>query len=246
MTLGISLAGLALGSCTKQRARPGPTAYWAPAPVHYSPFEPAPLISEPAPAEPFQPEVPAAQPSGAQPLAPRRFASVQLLGVQMGLGKAGGDAWDFDLGTAPKKDDILAIAAALKKDAPHSDKIQSILGVFARPTARVVSKPDTKGSAALVVDGVVSQTLQIPRVNDTFSPKWKKLSWKHVAVDATTHLRVMLTEHDWKAVEPVTPFEITHADVAAALEKSGEPHAAIVADQTDREVLFVNISAVAE
>lgn len=244
------VAGLAAllvcgAACKPQPTRPprwgGPTPY-TPAPVILPGEAPPPTPPvEPPPVAPIEPP----------PVAPvepaaKRFATVQLLGVRMGLGRPDGTAWDFDLGTAPQKEDVRAIGAILDKDSPPALKIAAIKDVFARPTAKVVSKPDLQGSAALLVDGVVTTTLQLPLVSDTLTPEWKKIAWKKVPVDATGKIRVMLVENDWKVNEPVEPFEIVHAHVAAALEHPGKPHSVLVADQTEREVLVVTFSATPE
>jgi hypothetical protein len=228
-------------ACRQQAPRPprwsGPPPY-VPAPVIH-PGEAPPPVVEPPPVEP-PPVVPVVEPQ------PRRFATVHLVGVRMGLGRSDGTAWDFDMGTAPQKEDVRAITAILEKESTSAQKISAIKEVFGRPTAKVVSKPDVQGSAALLVDGVVTTTVTLPLVSDTLTPEWKKIAWKKVPVDATGKLRVMLVENDWKAAEPVEPFEINHAHVSAALETPGKPHSVLVADQTDREVLIVTFTATPE
>ncbi|NUP11493.1 MAG: hypothetical protein HOW73_36065 [Polyangiaceae bacterium] len=238
---------VSLAACAKKR----PAVQYGPA-VYASPYEPAPVIPQgelPPPvveAPPVVSSAPAEPPPTAEPAAPRRHATVRLLGVQMGLGKADGTAWDFDLGTAPTPDDARAVTSILDKQLSGDDKIAELKKVFKRPTAKVVSKPDVQGSGALLVDGTVTQTVKLPLASDTFSPAWKKIEWKHVPVDATGRIRIMLAENDWKTDESVAPFELTHAHVTAALESSGKPHSVLVADQTGREVLFATITATEE
>ncbi len=101
-------------ACRKEAPRPprwsGPPPY-VPAPVIH-PGEAPPPVVEPPPVEP-----PAIVPVEPQP---RRFATVQLVGVRMGLGRSDGTAWDFDMGTAPQKEDVRAITAILLKGSEPS------------------------------------------------------------------------------------------------------------------------------
>lgn len=185
-----------------------------------------------APQQPIPPPAPA----------PIQFATVELLGVTMGLSKPDGSPWDFDLGSAPKRSDLEDISHALGLPDP----VGAVLDILGRPTVHATAKPDVGGKATILLGPNAGTSFKLGKTQDSFTPVWSGARWSGVELDGSMRVRVALVDLDaLNDNDPIPAFEITAQDIRAAVAK-GKVHQVKVADQTARQVLFAAISAFPE
>ena len=176
----------------------------------------------------------------AQPPPPPAFVRLTLLGVTFGLGKVGGTQWDGN-GQFSREDADLIVNALAAANA-----YAAVATVLLRPSIQAMEKPEPSGTARLVTTAGHGLETKLMADRDTFTPNWQgPPSWSHVATNGSVRLEVRLTDRDIQFDDPAGTFQISAADILAALQ-SGHVYQVRVAEQTNRQVLFAGISAMAE
>lgn len=171
---------------------------------------------------------------------------VSIIDATAGVGKADGDQWD-GLGQVPV-DLVGSVAGALVGKSPYV-AIGRILAPFA---LGAFEKPDPTGWAEVLSHGdPVGRVALRASQEDTFNPQWQGVdgrapSFGRVPLSEGTRIRVQLVDDD----EPLDDdqmgiFEINYQDLVAALEAQ-QVHHVNVAEQTNRQILFVGIAVMPE
>lgn len=173
------------------------------------------------------------------PPPPPTFASVSLVGVTIGPGKSDGSQWDgfFSMPAG------LALEVARNMEAPNDYMVT--LDLLNR-ASQGLAKPDIYGETQLLVGGTVASSLVLPLgAEDSFSPTWTHIGWQHVPLDEDVRLRVSLMDEDMTSDDPVGVFELSTADLRAAMN-AGTVLQVDVAAQTQQQVLFCAIAVAKE
>jgi hypothetical protein len=178
-----------------------------------------------------------APPPPAMPLP--AFATVDLVGVTIAPAKFDRTAWDGP-GGGLRNEDAEKLAGALAIAAPEL-AFAAALSVLAEPTVRALEKPDVAGWAAFVSGQGLGPAQAFPKTQDSFTPAISA-RFTRVPLDGSARIRVELTDMDLSEHDAVGRFEIATHDIVAAL-RAGRVHQVRVAEQTNRQVLFVAISA---
>jgi hypothetical protein len=163
------------------------------------------------------------------------LVNVELRQALLGPNKVGGNAWD-GLGRLDGNGQTLVLEALGK-----SDPIAELAVVFANPALAALEKPDPAGSVRCMSGPVEVQGLTLPKVQDTFTPIWTGASMPRVPLAPTTRLEVDLWDKDLAVDDPMGTGTITYADLVRAL-REGTVHHVRVAEQTNNQVLFVDVS----
>jgi len=169
------------------------------------------------------------------PPPPPTFASVSLVGVTIGPGKSDGSQWDgfFSMPAG------LALEVARDMDAPNDYVVT--LDLLNR-VSQGLAKPDIYGETQLLVGGTLASSLVLPLgAEDSFTPTWNRIGWQHVPLDEDVRLRVSLMDEDMTSDDPVGVFELSTAELRAAMN-AGSVLQVDVAAQTQQQVLFCAIA----
>ena len=177
-----------------------------------------------------------------RPVAPEspRFVSVTLVGATVAPAKFDGTQWD---GTESISSQVMS---SLRTALDLSDPASAAARVLTGPAMRGIEKPEPKGTATLIANGVPDQRMRLAAQRDTFTPIWRgPPTWRHVPLSHDVRLRVELFDDDFAFDDPIGTFELGQDDFMAAL-RSGHVHQVRVDEQTNRQVLFAGISVTAE
>jgi hypothetical protein len=165
------------------------------------------------------------------------FVNVDIRGALIAPTKVGGSAWDgfgrLD-GTAQ-----LGLHQALRMVNPYA----AAADFLANPTIAAIERPEPMGTVRATVNGTQVAALELPMAySDTFTPLWSGARVSRLALTADTRVEVELIDKDLVKNDPMGAATITTSDVAAAL-RVGTVHHVNVAEQTNNQILFVDISA---
>ena len=103
--------------------------------------------------------------------------------------------------------------------------------------------PITPPSGASI-RGARSASLDLSLVRDTYVPQWN-VTVRHLPLDCTARIRVTLRDKDMINDDPIGVAEINAAQVRLALA-ARDVYQVPVRDQTNDQILFIGISAIAE
>jgi len=171
---------------------------------------------------------------------PTEPVRVQFNGAIVGPGKANGTPWDGP-GTITAAN-WSALLEALLGDAPVDDTLallNGVLGGFDKPdpTVKVEFAPQGSYDPALSGDLVTDADNQ----ENTYTPQWPgNPGYNQVTWHAAMKFKVTLTDEDLALDDPMGAAEI-HAGHIAAAWKAGGVYSVPVFDQTDNQVLFLEI-----
>jgi hypothetical protein len=166
------------------------------------------------------------------------FVNVEVRQARLGPSKVGGNAWD-GFGRLDGNGQTLVLQALGK-----SDPIAELAVVFANPALAALEKPDPAGSVRCMSGAVELQRLTLPKVQDTFTPIWTSTALTRVPLAQTTRLEVDLWDKDLAVDDPMGTSTITYTDLVSALQE-GTVHHVRVAEQTNNQVLFIDVSVTA-
>lgn len=175
--------------------------------------------------------------SAAAPEAPlAAVVNVEFRQSLIGPTKFGGAAWD-----GPGQLD--ASAEGELRMALHAvDSYAGVLRVFANPAIEALEKPEPFGRARSVVNGVIIQNLDLKTAQrDTLTPIWQNARLIRVPLTPATRIELELYDKDVINDDAIGAATITYADLVTAL-RAGTIHHVRVAEQTNNQLLFVDIS----
>lgn len=164
------------------------------------------------------------------------FVSVEVRGALIGPGKVDGAAWD-GLGRL----DATA-QAGLGRALAAVDPYAAVVSFFANPALAALERPEPVGRVRATVNGVTVQELELPLAQrDTLTPVWNGTGLVRVPLVPDTRLELELYDKDLVNDDAMGAATITASDLATAL-RVGIVHHVRVAEQTNNQVLFVDIS----
>lgn len=164
------------------------------------------------------------------------FVNVEVRGALIGPSKFGGAAWD-GLGRLDDSDQQ-GLARALAAVEPYA----AVLSFFANPALAALERPEPSGHVRAAVNGVVVQQLDLPLAqHDTLTPLWNNARITRVPLVVDTRLEIELYDKDLVNDDAMGAATITASDMTAAL-RVGTVHHVRVAEQTNNQVLFIDIS----
>lgn len=108
----------------------------------------------------------------------------------------------------------------------------------------LVAKPDAYGSVDLVVNDVATGHVALPKVDNSFTPRWFQ-GWTGVKWATSPSLKLTLVDSDPISDDPIGTVLISTSDLEGALA-DGKTHYVKVADQSDRQLLYVAITVTPE
>lgn len=162
--------------------------------------------------------------------------TVSVVGALVAPGKEDGTQWD---GMGSKVDAQLArgVVEALAESNPYT----AVLGIMAGPAANALEKPDVGGSAQLYLNGQpMGDAILLEKNQDAFTPQWSNAGWTNVDIHRAS-LRIELIERDIANDDPMGIIVIDAKHLEAAVDAGGVTPIP-VSDQTNGQVLFLNIS----
>ncbi len=166
------------------------------------------------------------------------LARVSFLSAVIGPGRVGGTQWgrvDF------VPDDIWKeVAKRMRAD----DSYSAMTAFLAEGGFATIGTPDIKGRVTLL-QPLGDKSLDLPEVDDTFTPRWSAIEFRKVPLEKRTRLRIEFV--DALATKDAT-IGIAELDGAALMkiDAAGKIVAWPFADQTQNQVLFVMVSVVPE
>jgi hypothetical protein len=134
------------------------------------------------------------------------------------------------------------IRAALQESDPYA----AVLSAFANPTIAALEKPDPAGTAkAIGPDGIqVLAAIDLPKFQDTLTPVWSNAFLKRVPLSPSARIEMVLIDKDLAVDDAIGTATIRYEDLVAALRARNVHHVPI-ADQTNRQALFIDVSVYA-
>ncbi len=164
------------------------------------------------------------------------FVDLDVRGALIGPTKVGGAGWD-GLGRLDSSAQ-LGLHQALRMVNPYA----AAADFLANPSMAAIERPEPKGAARATVNGVQVATLELPLVyRDTFTPMWSGARISRLALTTDTRVEVELLDADVLNDDPMGAATLTASDFASAL-RVGTVHHVPVAEQTNQQVLFIDIS----
>jgi len=163
------------------------------------------------------------------------FVSVEMRQALLGPSKVGGNAWD-GFGRIDDRGQTLVLQALGK-----SDPVAELALVFANPALAALEKPDPAGSVRCMSGALELDRLNLPKVQDTFTPIWSGRALPRVQLVPSTRLEVDLWDKDLAVDDPMGTSTITDTDLVSAL-REGTVHHVRVAEQTNNQVLFIDVA----
>lgn len=241
--IGLWAVLILVGGCGSRKGAGAAPVYYAgngygPSPG-YGYYPGAPGSQPPGTAPSVPSPYPYAPPPSASP-PPPRFARVSLTGMLIGPGKADRTQWDGPGGTVSDRDWLL-IGRALTS----SNAYGAVLSVMAEPAIQALEKPDVGGTAMLRTAQGDETPLELAKVQDSFTPQWDSVSWDNVPLDGSARIRVVAIDRDLFEDDPMGIFEISASDISAAIQ-AGRVYPVAVHTQTNKQILFVLISAMTQ
>jgi len=161
--------------------------------------------------------------------------NVEFRQALIGPSKVGGAAWD-----GPGRLDSSAqgfLALALRAVNPYAAAVD----VFANPAIAALERPEPRGRARCIVNGIRAQQVDLVAQNNTLTPIWKDARLVRMPLGPSTRIELDFYDKDLLSDEPMGAATITYAQLVAAL-RAGATYRVRVAEQTNNQVLFVDIS----
>lgn len=208
----------------------------AAAPSAATPPAPAPAAPPPRPAARPPSVYSPAPPAVAVPAPPRppETVNVSVVGILVGI-KSNRLAWDGP-GTL-SNDNVGAISEAMVGTG-------NLYGAAAVQVANLASagfQPPDVGGHVDVYSARATTSLDLAKVQDSYTPTWSDASIGGVPLDRSVRIRVTLYDRDLVDDDPMGVVELNLDDLRAAYE-AGRIHHVRVDDQSNGQVLFVDIS----
>ena len=182
---------------------------------------------------------------------PPRVYDVAIVGALVGPGKAIDDAvWDgFGPISREATDDIAALAGLFTAGVPTGEQQPlggALLNEVANKFAQGLARPDVYGTFSLVGPASYQDPgrydLASQVFKDTYTPHFGG-GFKGLDFSAGNRIRIELFDEDFENDDPIGTAEINAAHVEYAATEQGVV-GIWVGDQTNGQVLFINISAV--
>ncbi len=167
-------------------------------------------------------------------------ARVSFLSAVIGPGRVGGAQWDH-VGTVP--DDVWKeVAKAMRAEDPYA----AITAYLADGGFAGLGRPDVKGKVTLLGPSG-DLYLELPEVDDSFTPRWSGIEFRKVPLDKHTRLRIEFVDANAaKDRDPVIGLAELDGAALQKIDAAGKIVAWPFADQTGNQVLFVMVSVVPE
>jgi len=239
---GVALLVLASSACGRGEREVAPPS-WPGSSGQYVPngsYGPGGAYNAPNAGSPYQ--QPTYAPVAPAPALPT-YVRLTLLNATLGPAKYDRRPWDGPGGSVSPKV-MEKLASALSSINPYA-AVASVMGLVAVDS---LAKPDPLGDADLFDGATPRERYRLSRRDqrDTFTPSWDgPPTWANVRLAPTTRLRVHILDRDQFHDDEVGTAEIGYGDLVEALQ-SGHVHQVRVSEQTQRQVLFLGISVMAE
>lgn len=170
--------------------------------------------------------------------APVPNARVTFVSAVLGPGRVGGAQWER-IGIVPEEV-WKETSSALRADDPYGAVMRFITsGGYAG-----LSKPALKGRVSLL-GPTGDKLLDLPKVEDSFTPRWTGIEFRHVPLEKRTRLRIEFIDVNATADASIGVAELDGAALIK-IDGAGKVVAWPFADQTANQVLFVMVSVVPE
>jgi hypothetical protein len=164
---------------------------------------------------------------------------VEFRQALLGPMKVGGAPWDGPGAVQPET--VNAVTLALGAVNPQAE----LLALFANPAIAALDKPEPYGEARVVIAGSPIVVVKIDGAErDTLTPIWTTVALDRVPLQPDVRVEVTLYDRDLVNDDPMGAATITQQDLIAALQ-AGRIHHVRVAEQTNQQVLFLDISVYA-
>ncbi|NUP12329.1 MAG: hypothetical protein HOW73_40300 [Polyangiaceae bacterium] len=156
----------------------------------------------------------------------------------MSPAKTGGGGWD--IGGRDASQAMGAIGDALRLPDPFPQ----IMAILSGPLVNGVERPEIFGNARLVTWQGDGSIISFSAQRDTLTPQFAPQPRFQIDLSGSTRIEVHLLDEDLEFHDPVGHFQIGANEARVAL-RANRIVPVRVAEQTSRQVLFVNISAFA-
>lgn len=179
---------------------------------------------------------------------PPAIVTVRVEGVVLGPAKLGGNKWD---GGPISAGDLKRFNDTLTKFAVGSGNVYvagaAVVATIGTLAMGFMDKPDAVGAAELYIDSkLVGKRIALPKVQDSFTPRWPGLVWEHVPLDRDVRIRIELADYDFgKANDVIGTVMVNSADLRRALS-DGRVFPVNVADQSSNQLVAVQVSVMLE
>jgi hypothetical protein len=165
-----------------------------------------------------------------------KFVNIQFRQALIGPTKVDGAAWD-GVGRLDLSSQGL-LGSALAAANPHAQVAQFL----ANPTLAALEKPDPRARVRAFAGPRPLQSLSLKSEQDnTLTPIWREARLERLALAPNLRIELELYDSDLIGDDAMGAGTITRADVIAAL-RAGTVHPIRFAEQTHKQVLFVDIS----
>lgn len=181
-----------------------------------------------------------ASPAYAVPARPMPTSvTVSIVGALIGPGKADGRTWD-----GPGHIDANAMGSVVGALA-KANAYMAAAAVVGALSMDAFSKPDPYGYADLLAPNQIARVALPLTYKDTFTPSWPGAELRNVPLRDGVRIRITLIDKDLSNDDPMGTVELNRNDLMAALE-AGAVYPVRVAEQSANQVLFINVSVLAE
>jgi hypothetical protein len=190
----------------------------------------------PEPADPGRPSgYPTSVPEKVEPA----FVRVSIIGALIAPSKTDGRTWDGP-GRVPIET-TNKVVSALAAANPYA----AVAGVVANLAMSTLDKPDPYGYAELLGPGLAGSVELPMSYIDTLTPSWQGADFIQVPLRSGARIRITLIDKDLSHDDPIGTVELSNRDLREALE-AGNIVPVRVAEQSNSQILFINVSVAAE
>ncbi len=162
--------------------------------------------------------------------------TVIIEGAVVAPSKVDRDCWDTIFCSISKSEWTAVISAA------GGGLYSGVLGALAQVVIGATAKPDPFGELSVLGGPNFPKPLILVKRQDTFTPGWGD-GWVNLEIDTGTRLRVELWDADVQFDDFIGTAHLDYSDLMAALN-SGKVHHVPVGNQTNNQLLFIDISVV--
>jgi hypothetical protein len=161
---------------------------------------------------------------------------VSILDAKIGPSKVDGTDWDGP-GKVPP-----TVTGGLLAALGAPDPYQAVTNLLFSVSSNSLDRPEPFGVAELFTRSGPVQVLSLNADRDTLTPIWNgSPTWSSVPLDPATRIRITLKDKDLVYDDPMGIAEFGYDDLVAAL-RAGRIYPVRVAEQTNRQILFIGIS----